>query len=175
MHRIRLSRLPLIIGGLIIIGVIGGIVLALSQPPSVPDQPLTFSHNVHVRRDVQCLFCHTGVQRSPVAGIPSVQKCMDCHVVVAKGRQDIKELADYYARNEPIPWIPINRLPDFVYFSHQPHVNSGVSCNTCHGNVGKMQVTIPVVTMDMGWCLNCHLQQPPEKVDHLTDCLVCHK
>lgn len=175
MFGIRLSRWALIIGGLILLGIIAGIVLTNSLALAAPTQPIPFSHRVHTQVGVQCLFCHTGASRSPVAGIPSVQKCMGCHTTIATNQKAIKEVADYYAKNQPIPWVAVNREPDFVYFSHQPHLGAGLSCETCHGEVGQMDVVHPVVNMDMGWCLNCHLQQSSDKVGRLTDCLACHK
>lgn len=81
----------------------------------------------------------------------------------------------YWERGEPIPWERVTDMPDHVYFSHQPHLLSGLSCENCHGAVAEMSVAKPVVVMDMGWCLNCHLEQPEDKVARLADCLACHK
>jgi Cytochrome c7 and related cytochrome c/Class III cytochrome C family len=170
----RKILIPVIIG-LAIAGMIAGIVLTSSQALAAPDQPIAFSHKKHFQNKVDCVYCHSGALRSDVAGIPSVQKCMGCHAVVAKSRQAIQVIAGYYERNEPIPWVAVNQEPEFVFFSHQPHMSAGLNCETCHGNVSEMTTIQPVVTMDMGWCLNCHLKQPSDKVGRLTDCLTCHK
>jgi hypothetical protein len=69
----------------------------------------------------------------------------------------------------------VSKQPDFVYFSHQAHLVAGANCENCHGDVGSMRVTQRVVKMDMGWCLDCHLKQPEDKVARLADCLICHK
>ena len=100
---------------------------------------------------------------------------MGCHAVIATDKPGIQEVAGYWERREPIPWVRVNAQPDFVFFSHQPHLGAGLNCETCHGDVGSMTVARPVVKMDMGWCLDCHLKQPEEKVARLADCLACHK
>lgn len=175
MFRTRISRWIAIVVGLIAAGVVAGILLTNSLAYAAPAQPIPFSHRVHTEAGIQCLFCHTGAVRSPVAGIPSVQKCMGCHATIAKDQQAVKDVANYFTQDKPIPWAAVDQEPDFVYFSHQPHLGAGLSCETCHGDVGKMDAVHPVVRMDMGWCLNCHLQQPSDKVGRLTDCVACHK
>jgi c(7)-type cytochrome triheme protein len=100
---------------------------------------------------------------------------MGCHAIIATDNAAVKTLAGYWERCQPIPWVRVNRQPDFVYFSHQAHLGAGINCETCHGDVGNMTVARPVVKMDMGWCLDCHLKQPAENVTRLADCLTCHK
>jgi hypothetical protein len=100
---------------------------------------------------------------------------MGCHAVIATESEAIKELAGYWERGEAIPWQRINDQPDFVYFSHQPHIGAGMNCETCHGNVGDMEAAELTIRMDMGWCLDCHKHQVPERVAVLLDCLACHK
>ncbi len=170
-----MSRLLLLVALLIVIGIVGGILLTRAQALAAPDQPIAYSHRTHVEAGVQCLFCHTSALRSDVASVPSVQKCMGCHTIIATDNEAVKALTSYWKRNQPIPWNRVNRQPDFVYFSHQAHLGAGLNCETCHGDVGHMTVARPVVKMDMGWCLDCHLKQPEEKVTRLADCLTCHK
>jgi hypothetical protein len=57
---------------------------------------------------------------------------------------------------QPITWTKIYNLPDFVYFDHRPHVNAGVTCQTCHGQVETMERVRQVGDLSMGWCVNCH-------------------
>jgi hypothetical protein len=160
---------------LIIAGIAGGIYLSRTQALAAPEQPIAFSHQTHTQAGVQCLYCHPGALRSQVAGIPSVQKCMGCHTIIATDSPTIQVVAGYWERQEPIPWVRVNVQPDFVFFSHQAHLGASLNCETCHGDVGQMDVVQPVVKMDMGWCLNCHLEQPQEKIARLADCLACHK
>lgn len=151
------------------------IVLSRRAVLAAPDQPIAFSHEVHNSAGVQCLYCHPNALRSDVAGIPSVEKCIGCHRTIANDHEEVQVLIDYWERGEAIPWEEVVRMADHVYFSHQPHVLSGVTCESCHGDVPAMTVASPAIEMDMGWCLECHYQQPEEKVARLADCLACHK
>lgn len=160
---------------LVLVFVVTGVVLTRLQVYAAPDQPIAYSHRVHVQAGVECLYCHPSALQSPVAGIPSVQKCMGCHNVIKTESPEIKQVASYYEAGKPIPWVRINRQPDFIYFNHQPHLGAALNCEICHGDVGQMEVTTQFTKMDMGWCLGCHLDQPEEKVGRLADCLTCHK
>jgi Cytochrome c7 and related cytochrome c len=153
----------------------GALFLTRGRALAATPQPIDFSHRIHDAAGVSCLFCHPNALRSPIAGIPSVQRCMGCHAVIARLRPRILEVSRYWEAGEAIPWVRVNVQPDFVFFSHQPHLSAGLNCETCHGDVGGMDAAQPVVRMDMGWCLDCHLRQPDEKVTRLTDCLACHE
>lgn len=160
---------------LLVVLVAAAILISQRAALAAPDQPIAFSHELHDTAGVQCLFCHTSPLRSDVAGIPSVQRCAGCHRTIATDRPEIQIVMGYWDRGEAIPWQRVADMPDHVFFSHQPHLQSGVSCETCHGPVAEMTVAKPVVVMDMGWCLDCHLEQPEDKVGRLADCLACHK
>jgi len=137
-------------------------------------QPIAFNHQIMVQLGIQCLFCHTEARRSLAAGMPSVEKCMGCHRVIATNAPEIQKVAGYWNREQAIPWARVNVLPRFVYFSHQVHINAGgLNCERCHGDVGHMTIDRPVVRMNMGWCLSCHESQPNGA--QLKDCVVCHQ
>jgi hypothetical protein len=170
-----MTRWLTLISLLIIAGLVVGVILTRAQVFAAPEQLIAYSHQSHVEAGLQCLFCHTSALRSDIAGIPSMQKCMGCHTIIATDNEAVQALTSYWKRGEPIPWNRVNQQPDFVYFSHQAHLGAGINCETCHGDVGHMMVAQPVVKMDMGWCLNCHLKQPEEKLTRLADCLTCHK
>jgi hypothetical protein len=140
---------------------------------AAPGQPIEFSHRIMVSAGITCMFCHPDAARSPMAGMPSVSKCMGCHKIITTQNPRIKILAGYWERQEPVPWIRVNRLPRFVYFTHRAHIANGLNCETCHGDVGDMEITVPVVAMNMSWCLSCHAQQV--NAAQLRDCLVCHQ
>jgi len=158
-----------------VVGVVVGILMTRYQVLSAPEQHIAYSHKIHVEAGIQCLYCHSNPLRTDIAGIPSVKKCMGCHAVIATDSPKVQELSGYWERQEPVPWVRVNPQPDFVYFSHQPHLGAGLNCETCHGDVGRMTVTQSVVKMDMGWCLDCHLKEPQPKATRLADCLACHK
>jgi len=148
---------------------------AEAQPP----QPPAFSHQKHIEAGTQCVFCHPGVMNGPVAGLPSMAKCMGCHQNVQpsdeKDQPDVDTLVRMWDEGRPLRWAKVNDMPDFVYFSHRPHVLNGVSCETCHGDVSQMDIVQSVYSINMGFCLDCHRQQAPEKVERLIDCKTCHK
>jgi hypothetical protein len=166
--------------GLIALIVVGGLVLAIflaSRSFAAPLQPLVFQHRKHVEAGVNCLFCHPGAQTGAVAGLPSIARCMGCHVAVVpkdpKDQPDIDRLVKQWESRKPIQWVRVFEQPDFVHFNHRPHIASGVACETCHGDVSQMGYARPY-NLNMGFCLNCHRQQAPEKVARLIDCATCH-
>ena len=139
--------------------------------PSDPAaQPIDFSHAHHVAEiGVDCQFCHAYARRGPVAGIPSVQRCVGCHRVVLSEQPEILKVLEYWENEEPIPWVRVHDLPDYVRFAHKPHLRAGVGCADCHGNVEEMQAAVQVESLSMGWCLSCHKER-----DATRDCLACH-
>ena len=149
---------------------------AAFYPGTSPEQPIAFSHKLHAGEENQipCMYCHTQARRSISAGVPSVSKCMGCHNEVATEQPQIRSLLSYYENKEPIPWIKVHDLPDFVHFTHKRHVLAGIKCQTCHGPVETMERIrlTSVAPMEMGMCLNCHKQN---EVEHGLDCWTCHK
>ncbi|MCZ6641662.1 MAG: cytochrome c3 family protein [Gammaproteobacteria bacterium] len=157
---------------------------AMLVPGTSPEQPIAFSHKVHAGdNDIPCMYCHTQARRSISAGVPSVSKCMGCHTEIATERPQIRKLASYWDNKEPIPWIKVHDLPDFVHFTHKRHIAAGIECQTCHGPVETMErITVTSRAIDgsfqldtpweMGMCLNCHKQN---EVENGTDCWTCHK
>lgn len=138
-----------------------------------PAQPIAFSHKLHAGdHQIPCLHCHLHAEHSPSAGVPPVSKCMGCHNNIAKDKPLIVTLTDYWDQQQPIPWVKVHDLPDFVHFSHKRHVKAGLACNNCHGEVEKMQVLRKVNNLQMGWCIDCHKNNA---VRFGTDCATCHK
>ena len=79
----------------------------------------------------------------------------------------------------PIAWVRVHKLPDFVYFDHRPHVNAGVECQRCHGPIETMERVRQVEDLSMGWCVNCHRDVNQtgvagKPVEASTDCDTCH-
>ena len=75
------------------------------------------------------------------------------------------------ASGQPIPWVQIHRVPDCVYFNHSVHVNRGVSCVECHGQINQMEEVYHARELSMSFCLTCH-RDPAAKVrpaDKITD------
>jgi hypothetical protein len=178
-----------------------------------PDQPIAFPHPMHVKTlGMNCLYCHYTANKSTDPGLPAVGTCLGCHNSVgigpnrpalqgkpARTSTEIKKLIDTYSdkgtniAKAAIPWIRIHKLPDYVRFPHMRHVNAGVTCQTCHGGIQDMPVVEQFATLNMGWCVGCHVNgykaadgarlagveptqaetaAPPKKARY--DCSVCH-
>ncbi|MEN9797067.1 MAG: hypothetical protein RL653_763 [Pseudomonadota bacterium] len=125
-------------------------------------QPVQFDHRHHVRDEgIDCRFCHTSVEHSPKAGIPSTQVCMGCHAQVWNKGAYLAPVREAWFTDRPIAWARVHDLPDFVYFNHAIHVNKGVGCVTCHGRVDEMPSVQQASPLTMGWCLDCHRDPVP--------------
>lgn len=124
-------------------------------------QPIAFSHKHHVGDDgIDCRYCHTTVEKSAFAGLPSTQICLTCHSQLFLDSPALAPLHASARNNTPIQWNRVHDLPDFVYFNHSIHVNKGVACLECHGRVDQMPVVWRVASLDMQWCLACHRSAP---------------
>ncbi|MFL5578122.1 MAG: cytochrome c3 family protein [Gemmatimonadaceae bacterium] len=134
-----------------------------------PAQPVAFTHPLHVQKlGMNCLYCHNNANKSPDVGMPAVSTCMGCHTVIATGKPEIKRLAAYWNKKQPVPWVRIHKVPEYVHFPHMRHVNAGVTCQTCHGQVQKMNQVYQYASLNMGWCINCHVNgYDPAKGDSL--------
>jgi hypothetical protein len=96
------------------------------------------------------------VEKSSYAGIPPTRTCMNCHAQIWTNAQLLEPVRQSWYTGQSIPWIKIHDLPDFVYFSHEIHVNKGIGCESCHGRVDEMPLMYAQNTLQMEWCLDCH-------------------
>jgi len=173
-HTLRVLRPAATIVLVTLLGLIAGFYAnAAFFPGTQPEQPINFSHRIHAGdNEIPCMYCHIQARRSISAGVPSVNKCMGCHNEIATDRPQIRLLANYWYAKEPIPWVKVHDLPDFVHFTHKRHIAAGIECQTCHGPVEKMDVVSREAPLKMGLCLACHREN---QVEHGTDCWTCHK
>lgn len=158
------------VGGLVVLlgaGATVGAMLFLHHPNRIepgyqPTQPIPYSHKLHAGNlGIDCLYCHNTVDKSSYASIPATQTCMNCHTKV-KGQSVVLEpLRVSYEKDDSIPWVKIHRLPDYVFFNHSAHVNSGVSCVSCHGRIDQMVEVKQEKPLTMAWCLECHRNPAP--------------
>ncbi|HMM12000.1 MAG TPA: cytochrome c3 family protein [Bacteroidales bacterium] len=127
-----------------------------------PTQPIWFSHKVHSgQNQIDCKYCHSGVDYGKQAVIPNAGLCMNCHNVVRQGKitgtEQIAKIIQAWETGQPIEWVRVHNLPDHVYFNHAQHVNAGkLDCAECHGKIETMHEVMQVNDLSMGWCLNCH-------------------
>lgn len=182
----RALRFVLPIGALALLTTVG-LVGWFTQPDRfakgvAPQQPIPFSHQLHAgTMKISCQYCHTDATRSRSAGIPSVDTCMGCHKVTKTDSPHIQKLAKHYQTGEPLVWNRVHDLPDHVFFDHRPHVNAGVACQTCHGEVQTMKVVSRQMGMRMSNCLSCHRDphaalpkgSPIQKAGE--HCAACHR
>ena len=149
----------------------------------MPVQPIHYSHKIHSgANQIECQYCHSSARVSKHSGIPSLNVCMNCHENIAEynGEEDLEkgytkefytneikklykavgwneETQSYTGDTEPVKWVRIHNLPDFVYFNHAQHVSvAGVDCNKCHGPVEEMEILYQYSSLTMGWCIDCH-------------------
>ncbi len=169
-----------VLGGLAAYGFYFGVVEVGVQQGYAPEQPIKYSHKLHAGNlGIDCKYCHSTVEVSKQASVPSVNTCMNCHKgvnlrdkyngEVSPEIQKIYNAMDYnpdakpgeeYGPNpKPVKWIRIHNLPDHAYFNHSMHTSAGVSCQTCHGPIQEMEVVEQYSTLQMGWCINCHRER----------------
>jgi Cytochrome c7 and related cytochrome c len=157
-----LARFSLVLTGLIVIA-LGVALNSLQRSPWVTrqgqraDQPVPFSHKHHVEGlGLQCQYCHTQVEKAAYAGIPPTKTCINCHAQIWTNAELLEPVRQSWATGASIQWIRVHDLPDYVYFSHDIHVNKGIGCASCHGRVDEMPLMYEENTLQMEWCLNCH-------------------
>jgi hypothetical protein len=122
-----------------------------------PEQPIPYSHKLHAGTlKMPCQYCHSNALQSHQAGIPTVEKCMNCHKVTKTGSPAIKQLTATYTSGMPLKWQRIHTLPGYVFFDHRPHIHAGILCQTCHGEVENMERISQRMSMRMSNCLGCH-------------------
>jgi len=125
-------------------------------------QPVPFSHQHHAgEMGIDCRYCHTWAERSPIAGLPPTHTCMSCHSQVWNAAPMLEPLRQSLARQQPLHWQRVARLPDHVYFAHDIHLSAGVGCAECHGRVDRMPLMRRAEPFQMQWCLDCHRDPAP--------------
>ena len=200
-----------VFGGIGIIVVLVATLAAINRSSYVTEvgvarsQPVQFSHKHHVSDDgIDCRYCHTSVEESSFAGIPSTKICMNCHTQIWAESPILEPVRESFRTGKSLEWTRVNNLPGFVYFDHSIHVHKGVGCSTCHGRVDQMPLMWRENSLYMEWCLECHRNperfarpreqvfnmdwQPPAdqiafgqklvqqyKIESLTSCSVCHR
>src|SRR5215470_15176428 len=126
------------------------------------EQPIQFSHERHVAGNgIDCRYCHTSVEESAFAGIPPTKTCMNCHSQIFANSPFLEPVRESFRTGRSIQWTRVHDLPDFAYFNHSIHVNKGVGCTTCHGQVDRMPLMWQYASLQMEWCLDCH--RAPER------------
>jgi hypothetical protein len=142
-----------------------------------PRQPIFFRHDIHSGQyKMLCQYCHYSVGESSEPGIPSLQACMGCHLVLAGAdsatRTEIQKVRDAYNEKKPVEWVRVHALARHARFPHMLHIKAmgPNACGSCHGDVARMPQIFKVNNINnMGWCIDCHIA-----TDKSRDCSVCH-
>ena len=152
-----------VVGVLLLAGGTVGLLIVIGRSSYVTraeefvEQPIQFSHLHHAGDDgIDCRYCHTSVETSSFAGIPPTKTCMNCHSQIWSTAATLEPVRASFREDRPLRWIRVHDLPDFVYFNHSIHVKKGVGCETCHGRVDQMPLTVQKNSLQMDWCLGCH-------------------
>jgi hypothetical protein len=205
LSKVSLASILLLVGGLIGLAMFLGRSSYVTRAQEYVEQPVQFSHLHHVLDDgIDCRYCHTSVETSSFAGIPPTKTCMNCHSQIWQSAPILEPVRASFREDKPMQWIRVHDLPDFVYFNHSIHVKKGMGCETCHGRIDRMPLTMQQNSLQMEWCLNCHRNpqnyvrpreevftmgyQPPEaqatlgpklvaayNIKPSTDCSTCHR
>lgn len=127
-----------------------------------PDQPVDYSHKLHAGDlGIDCRYCHYSVERSTKANVPPTSVCMNCHTMILPESEKLLPVRESWASGKAIEWVRVNKIGEFAYFNHAAHVNAGVSCISCHGNIAQMEKVNQAQPLSMGWCLDCHRNPAP--------------
>jgi hypothetical protein len=124
---------------------------------------------------MDCQYCHFSAERSVDAGIPPVSTCIGCHTMIPGAQQpeEVAKIREYFDAGESIPWVRIHKVADHVHFPHMRHINAGLTCQQCHGEIQTKGVLVEPDDVwgkgKMGWCISCHVEQEVSR-----DCTVCH-
>jgi hypothetical protein len=170
------NSVPLkLITGLLIIGVtaVAGVTYYFTPKYTrvgyAPTQPVAYDHYLHAGQlGIDCRYCHTYVDQSGHANVPDAGTCMNCHSQVKKDSPLLAPIRESYASGDPVEWVRIHKTPDYVYFNHAVHVNRGVSCVECHGQVNEMVVVEHSQPLSMAFCLDCH-RNPEQSIRPLDE------
>ncbi len=204
--RSRRVRAAVVVIGLLLTAALG-YAFSNVRKGYAPRQPIPFSHKrmagapllqanaagepVNVGGfGIPCVYCHTMPYKGRHSTLPSTAVCMNCHSTVGLNKEWVLRLKEYWDRGEPIPWVKVHDLPDFVYFDHSVHLTAKNErgepklpvvdeqgkrmppCQTCHGKVDQMEIVSVQHSFNMQWCLDCH-RKPEMRAS--TDCVACHR
>ena len=157
LSKLSLAGLLIVVGSLIFTAILVARSNYVTRAHEYVEQPVQFSHRHHVKDDgIDCRYCHTSVETSPFAGIPPTKTCMNCHSQIWNQAPILEPIRASFREDKPVRWVRVHDLPDFVYFNHSIHIKKGMGCETCHGRIDDMPLTLQENTLQMEWCINCH-------------------
>ena len=178
--------------------IVSALFLSLSSKQAyAEEQPIAFSHKLHtVQNGIACQYCHLYARRSFTSGVPPVSTCIGCHgpqeqKLVQPESVEVNKMRDYWAKGEPIPWVKIHDIPDFVRFPHKEHINAdsnrfvddaGAGCDPENAPRSLECKLAQFRTGGDERCLSCHgdvrqmdvIKQVDENFGAMGWCMECH-
>ena len=164
---LRLLIALFLLGGAVTAGMTYYFTPKYSRVGYQPVQPVAFDHSLHAGQlGMDCRYCHTYVDRSEHSNVPDSATCMNCHSMIKPESPALSPIRASYESGQPVPWVRVHKTPDYVFFNHAVHINRGISCVECHGQVNEMQEVFHAKHLSMDFCLDCH-RQPERKIRDL--------
>ncbi len=163
------TKLNLIKVVLFVCAIVVSVLAQTAKPPEPPQQPLPFSHKLHVAQGLKCQGCHTSPDPGWQMTFPATAKCMSCHEETAADKPAIKQLAKFHQNKEAVPWVRVYQNPDWVWFSHRAHLEAGAKCDRCHGAVSEREALWKEKPITMESCMACHRETNASNA-----CNYCH-
>ena len=143
--------------------------------PAGPVQPIPYNHKTHMAEGLQCRDCHTNPEPGILMTFPATSKCMQCHATIAKDKPAIQTLTEYDKSHKPVPWVRVYTVLAGVQWTHRKHLDAGIACEACHGQVRQMEVMAEVISVtSMGGCRTCHTSTGARTHSAKTTCVTCH-
>jgi hypothetical protein len=153
------------------------------SPVLIPEQqiPLTFSHQLHLKKNIACEYCHEKAPESTSASdflIPKEESCTDCHPIDHKQPEKQAKIAarcdachpgykPEMGENVARVVVPAPHLK----FNHKIHVDQKMPCQKCHGEMTDVTLATREQLPRMEMCLKCHIggsKHAPSR------CATCH-
>ena len=159
---LQIAVFVLVFGGVVTAGVTYYMTPKFTRVGYAPVQPVPFSHQLHAGQlGLDCRYCHSNVEKSGHANVPTSQTCMNCHNQIKPQSPLLAIVRQSYESGDPVPWVQVHSVPDYVYFNHAAHIDRGVSCVECHGRIDQMDTVRHAQPLSMKFCLDCH--RAPER------------
>lgn len=139
-------------------------------PSPAPIQPIPYSHKTHLALGIQCQTCHSNPAPRDLMTFPAPGICMQCHATIATDKPAIQKLTEYDKSKTLVPWVRVYVVLPGTGWSHGKHLDAGMKCEMCHGQVAQMDKMANVKSVtSMGGCRDCHNSHHAP-----TTCVTCH-
>ncbi len=166
-----------------LLGLVAALIVGWGIHPHIiyskQEQPIQFSHEVHMNQGLDCENCHGYRDDGSFDGAPELDDCNTCHKESISALPHEQEFVEEYVqKDKEVPWRTYQKQPDNVYFSHIAHED--YDCTECHRDMAEAQELPPFYqnrltgyneeTMQMSECESCHADNQVSNA-----CYICHQ